>query len=468
VTVYLGRVDGTFLQQPSYHLPGVGLPMLEPLLLGDFNGDGNLDIAYRTLATQFYALIEPRFQVLQGNGDGTFTIEGHIYQFQSMSRPFVGGDFNGDHLDDLVEMIGYTSSFHTIEGGPAPVLEIALDSHPILGTKGSATVTLSHPATGTETVTLAASDPAIQIPTTLTFSSAQQVRSFAFTLGSGYDATHIVALYATLGTQTAVGYGYRPNPNQATGVGAYLLQGIYPLFENTNAITPGESFPLTLRLESVGEYAGNSSSLQCLGLPANSSCSFADSSVEILTDRISEVNFTVSTSANTPQGTYPVQITTTDGFFVASVTLTLGIGDFALSVNPALVVLGPAGSVNTMVTSTSTHGLNEGITLTCAGLPAGALCSQTYTLGANGETGALSLGGSGLMANDYPFQITGRTNLTSHTIPATLRVEDYSLALDNAAATLSAGQSATFSLTLKSVVAVEKLFSSRNHAKICS
>ncbi len=131
--------------------------------------------------------------------------------------------------------------------------------------------------------------------------------------------------------------------------------------------------------------------------------------------------------------------------------LTLGIGDFALSVNPALVVMGPSGSVNTMVSSTSTNGLNEGIALTCTGSPAGAICSQTYTIGANGETGALSLGGSGLVANDYPFQITGHTNLASHTIPAILRVEDYSAALDSTVATLSAGQSATFFLTLNSI-----------------
>jgi len=451
VTVYLGQANGTFQQQPTLTLGGSAAPSFDPVVLGDFNGDGILDIAYRYFVNPNGSLIEPRFRVLQGLGNGKFDVAGHVYQLQSVSDPFVGADFNGDGLADLVEVVGYTSSFHTIPGAAAPSLDIVIDSDPILGNSGTATVTLDLPASSTQTVTLTASDPAIQIPASVTFAAGQQTQSFNFTLGAGYDPSHIAALYATLGSQTAVAYGYKPNPNLTVGVMSTLLNGVYLLNQDFYAVGPGESFSLTLDLTSEGGYSGTFSSFQCIGLPANSSCSFASNSSDLLPGQTTGVNFTVNTSTSTPFGTYPVQIASTDGFFQASVTLTLGIGDFALNLNPAIVTMGPTGQVFPTVSSTATNGLNENITLTCSGLPNGASCGTSGLLSTNGGSTALTINGSQLKPQDYPFQITGQDNATSHTVNGTLRVGDFSSTLNQTAATLAPGQSATFNLTIDSI-----------------
>ena len=52
--------------------------------------------------------------VLQGVGDGTFIVTGHVFQLPGYSDPSVGADFNGDGATDLVELVGATSTFHTI------------------------------------------------------------------------------------------------------------------------------------------------------------------------------------------------------------------------------------------------------------------------------------------------------------------------------------------------------------------
>jgi hypothetical protein len=449
VTVYLGQANGTFKKQPTYYLPGVGLPTLDPVILGDFNDDGNLDIAYRYLRTQYYLLIEAKLHILQGVGDGSFKIAGQSYQLQALSSPFLGADFNGDQKDDLIELTGFTSSFHTILGSTPPALYISLNSNPILGNSGKATVTLNQPASSTVDVTLSASDPAVQIPASLHFSAGQQTQQFSFTLSAGLDTSHVIALYAQLGTQTAVDYGYKSNPNLPTGVAASLIKGFYALYPNLVSVTPGESFVLALELDSVSGYTGTFSSFNCAGLPANASCTFDENSLVLLPGGVSRVNFTVTTSTSTPFGTFPLQITSTDGFFTALTTFSLGIGDFSLSVNPALISIGPSGTNSLSLIATPTNGLNEDSTVMCSGLPTRARCGSNIP--ATSGTTIVQITGAGVAAGDYPFQLTMQAHILSHTANATLRVGDFSASLDKTAATLSAGQSANFVLTVGSI-----------------
>ena len=451
VTVYLGKADGTFAQQPTYGLSGVTFPSVAPVLVGDFNGDGIPDVAVRYFRDDSL-LNEALLHVLQGVGDGTFVVTGHSFQMPGSSFPFVGADFNGDGATDLVELDGFTSSFHTIPAEPAPSLDIELNSNPIVGANGSATVTLDKPATSTQIVTLTASDPAVQLPGTLSFSAGQQSQTFSFSLGAAFDGTHALALYATLGSETAVVYGSKPNPNALVGVGASLLQGSSPLNPSTVSITPGESFQLNLALASEGGYHGMFSTPKCTGLPVGTSCTFSGGSLVIQAGGSALTSFTVTTSGSTPFGSYPVFVTSTDGFIQAVVPLQLGIGDFALSVNPSTIVMGPSGSAIATVTSSSTNGLNESILMTCVGLPANARCGQSgSSLNANGGQLGFTIGGGPLTAQDYPLQLKGTANIASHSVNVLLRVGDFTASLDKTSATLSAGQSAPFNVTLASI-----------------
>ena len=66
--VFLGKGDGTFQSSP-FISTGVDDPM--SVVLGDFNGDGKLDIATSTLATNSSTQVATAFRQ-SGNGDGTF------------------------------------------------------------------------------------------------------------------------------------------------------------------------------------------------------------------------------------------------------------------------------------------------------------------------------------------------------------------------------------------------------------
>jgi hypothetical protein len=446
VTIYLGQANGTFIQQPTYVLPGVSLPTVNPVLVGDFNGDGKPDIAVRYFQDEGVP-DEARLRVLQGVGDGTFIVSGDVFQLPEYSNPFVGADFSGDGATDLVELAGYTSSFHTIPAAPGPALDIQLDSSPIIGPSGSATVTLDLPATSTETVTLSASDPAVQLPATLVFSVGQQSQDFQFSVGSGFDATHALALYAKLSAATVVAYGIRPNPNVNSGVSMQI--GFGPQ-NSVGSVSPGEDLKTSVTLTSTGGYTGTFSGFACNGLPSGASCTFGTSEVFIGVGKAFGVGLTITTSSETPLGVYTVQISATDGHIDPSSTFSFGVGDFALSISLATVVTGPSGASIPQITATSINGLNEELSVTCSGLPTNVQCGLTGVFMVGGGTG-LELSGGPNSAADYPFQITAKANLAQHTIGAVLRVGDFTATLDKTAATLSPGQSAIFNVTLKSI-----------------
>ncbi|MCE9533838.1 MAG: VCBS repeat-containing protein, partial [Planctomycetes bacterium] len=89
LTVLLGDGLGNFLSTTTISLGGAAVAVTA----GDFNGDGRVDLAVGT----FYS---NGITVLLSNGDGTFQDQG----FQSVSaslRTLVAGDFNGDGNLDL-------------------------------------------------------------------------------------------------------------------------------------------------------------------------------------------------------------------------------------------------------------------------------------------------------------------------------------------------------------------------------
>jgi len=83
VNVLLGNGDGTFQAAVPYNIGGQVQP--EGLALGDFNGDGNLDLVVTTSG-------RTKVNLLLGNGDGTF--QAALGYSQGSSCTAAVGDFN--------------------------------------------------------------------------------------------------------------------------------------------------------------------------------------------------------------------------------------------------------------------------------------------------------------------------------------------------------------------------------------
>ena len=94
ISVLLGKGDGTFQTALTSQVPNIGIG---DLVLGDFTGDGKLDIATSLIFATGGVAVVP------GNGDGTFgaqvtnplNIPGLTVQHM------IGGDFNNDGKGDL-------------------------------------------------------------------------------------------------------------------------------------------------------------------------------------------------------------------------------------------------------------------------------------------------------------------------------------------------------------------------------
>ncbi len=99
VSVLLGNGDGTFRPAVSYSSGGVGAVSAA---VGDMNGDGKLDLVVSNECTSTTRCDQGALGVLLGNGDGTFRTAIAIATPESSEAgQIVLGDFNGDGKMDI-------------------------------------------------------------------------------------------------------------------------------------------------------------------------------------------------------------------------------------------------------------------------------------------------------------------------------------------------------------------------------
>jgi hypothetical protein len=92
VFIYVNNGDGTFTNTQELNLAADQ----QISVTGDFNGDGNLDLALSYFGGPI--------QVLSGNGDGSFRT-GPVYTLDSFLYNLAAGDLNGDKRTDLLAQV---------------------------------------------------------------------------------------------------------------------------------------------------------------------------------------------------------------------------------------------------------------------------------------------------------------------------------------------------------------------------
>ena len=156
ITVLPGNGDGTF-RQPFRELLGVvnttGYPVIWPLFVGDFNGDGIPDILFPGGSNNGG---RAPIYLIPGHGDGTF---GQPIASSQSAGIGVVGDFNGDGVLDVADPYDCCdetqSAISFLYGTVAPMLTLSASANPAqAGQPLTLTVAASYPAaTGTVTIT---------------------------------------------------------------------------------------------------------------------------------------------------------------------------------------------------------------------------------------------------------------------------------------------------------------------------
>ena len=162
--IFLGSASG--LQGGAIYDLGGGIETPN-LVVGDFNGDGKLDMI-QTVPTDSGNYINGAYRLLAGNGDGTFSFGSYIQLYNT--GPMAIGDFNNDGILDVAMAQPSNNSFVILTGkgdgtftagtsfalGFSPVAIVAADFNsdgfPDIAVTGSKTVAYKGSAAGSFTL----------------------------------------------------------------------------------------------------------------------------------------------------------------------------------------------------------------------------------------------------------------------------------------------------------------------------
>ena len=146
ISVLIGNGDGTFTVDGGVNLEGGE----QTINLGDFNGDGKLDAALSSYYSSQRGLSQSVMMLL-GNGDGTFgsPITIPAGGFSSAAQTLAMGDFNGDGRLDLV-LGGGTSTILLLQDSVSvSPISLAFGDQGTGTTSSPQTITLTNVGTST-------------------------------------------------------------------------------------------------------------------------------------------------------------------------------------------------------------------------------------------------------------------------------------------------------------------------------
>jgi hypothetical protein len=431
VGILLGNGDGSFGSLQPVSGSGTDFVGSITAAVGDFNGDGKLDVA--TAIQTAGAVNQGYIFVSLGNGDGTFSVGPGVPNVTSVTTPLLVGDFNADgNLDLATGGFFYygqgDGTFPTSNGSSgAPTFVLAGDTNND-GLLDVVDETVTVQSTNNGLTTLSALGLELQVPPLPDFKGVVGPLntvlvpggsvSFTITISPLYGFTGDVTLGAT-NLPNGISPSYSPvtvkggngTATVTLAAASTLALGNYSvtLSGNSGTLTHTTTIPVTVN-SSVGDFGGivepsiqniaqggmavypititptggfnGSVVLSVSGLPSGSTASFSQNPV---TGGSGSSTLTIVTSNATPEPqVYTPTITGVSGILSHSRNIDLGVAPQAEvilgSVTPTSQSLSAAsGGTATygLNLSTQNNSANAALSLTVSGVPAGATASFT-------------------------------------------------------------------------------------------
>ncbi|HXM63381.1 MAG TPA: VCBS repeat-containing protein [Terriglobales bacterium] len=381
--VYLGNGDGTFRSVPPQSFNDDAIFLFTTV--GDFNGDGKLDLV---------ALVYPQYdlEVFLGNGDGTFQTPTTGYAVGTSTYEVIAADLNGDDKLDLITL--------QFGNGPTNTVTILLGNGDGTFRQGAIYQVSGSLNGGTIGDFNADGKLDVALPT-----STNSVPSTTILLGNG-DGTFQTPLVFPDPANVAIATGDFNNDGKpdlviGTSNGVFLLLQDYTSDFSLTAgsktsvtVTPGQTANYTINVVPGAGFT-QTVSLACSGAPAQSTCTVSPGSVA-LNGKTVPVSVSVATTASTMGLTQTVN---------PSISGEVGAG-IALSGFLGLLVMATLGGRHRR----RRPQLALGVTLVCL-LSIGLTMSACG--GGNGNGGG---GNGGTQAGTYTLTVTGTSGSGSSTL----------------------------------------------------
>jgi hypothetical protein len=246
--------------------------------------------------------------------------------------------------------------------------------------------------------------------------------------------------------------------NWSTRIASFKLPncGVPPAPDFTISVSPssqtvvaGASTTYTVTVTPTNGFTGTVT-FDVAGLPSGATSAFSPTSV----NGGGTSTLTVSTSASSPAGTYPLTINGTSGTLKHSAGTTLVVTgpDFSLSATPSSQTVIQGSAATYTITVTPSNGFNGTVSFSASGLPAGASSSfSPATVTTSGTTTMTLSTATTTPAGSYPITVTGTSGSLTRTTSVTLVVNppsDFSLSATPTSRTIGQGASTTYTINI--------------------
>jgi subtilase family serine protease len=213
-------------------------------------------------------------------------------------------------------------------------------------------------------------------------------------------------------------------------------------------IVAGDTANYTATIAALNGYTGTIS-LSVSGLPAGASPVFTPASI---TNSGSSALAIATTLGTTPNGSYPLTITATDGVLTHTASVTLVVTDFGISATPSSQTVVQGNATSYTVALTVSSGFVGTVNFSVTGLPVSSTAAfNPPSLTASGTTSLTISTSTSTPFGTYPLTITASDGVNTRTTSVTLLVNpigDFGLTISPSSQTVNQGQNIGYGVTV--------------------